>query len=92
MTWLTTFDRAELRRALLFTRKSLKQQIKFQLITVICLESMAESEGSDGLTRSGAFNQIFDPDSSYATLEESKHDHNDELMDIEFQKTGNGKK
>ena len=50
---------------------------------------MAQSEESDGLTRSGAFNQIFDPDSSYATLEESKHD---KLMDIEFQKTGNGKK
>ena len=53
---------------------------------------MAESEGSDGLTPSWAFNQIFDPDSSYATLEESKHDHNDELMGIEFQKTENGKK
>lgn len=53
---------------------------------------MAESDGSDGLTPSGAFNQIFDPDSSYATLEESKHDHNDEVMVFEFQKTGNGKK
>ena len=57
---------------------------------------MAESELSDGLTPSGAFNQIFDPDSSYGTLEEgATHELDDgrvNLDNLEFQLTNNDKK
>ena len=56
---------------------------------------MAESELSDGLTPSGAFNQIFDPDSSYGTLEGATHELDDgrvNLDNLEFQLTNNDKK
>ena len=57
---------------------------------------MAVSESSDGLTPSGAFNQIFDPDSSYGTLEEgATHELDDgrvNLANLEFQLTNNDKK
>ena len=60
-----------------------------------CLRSMAEPKLSDGLTPSGAFNQIFDPDSSYGTLEGAKHELDDGTVNLdnqEFQLTNNDKK
>ena len=56
---------------------------------------MAEPESSDGLTPSGAFNQIFDPDSSYGTLERATHDFDEgsvNLENLETELSNNDKK
>ena len=56
---------------------------------------MAKPESSDGLTPSGAFNQIFDPDSTYGTLEGETNELDDGTVNLdnpEFQLTNNDKK
>ena len=55
---------------------------------------MAEPVSSDGLTPSGAFNQIFDPDSTYGTLEGATHELDDGTVNLdnpEFQLVNNDK-
>ena len=54
---------------------------------------MAEAESSDGLTPSGAFNQIFDPDSSYGSLERTTNDLDDGALNLDNPElSNNGKK
>ena len=59
---------------------------------VDCLRRMAEPESSDGLTPSGAFNQIFDPDSTYESLERATHDLDDGIVHLENLELSNNDK
>ena len=57
---------------------------------------MAEPESSDGLTPSGAFNQIFDPESTYGSLERATNDLDDGTLNLDNhdspELSNNGKK
>ena len=53
---------------------------------------MTEHESSDGLTPSGAFNQIFDPDSTYGSLEKATYDLDNGTVNLDNLELSNNDK